>query len=85
MMRTLNTLPGMNSKRVRQLVCRFAAMVTIVLGVTSQLWAQGALLEKEEEPKSYVPVYLIIIFSVGLGLLVICRSGKRTVSFRRDD
>ena len=48
-------------------------------------WAQGARGPADQGPKNYVPSYLIIIFAVGLGLLVICRSGKRSVSFRHDD
>jgi hypothetical protein len=48
-------------------------------------WAQGARGHADQGPKSYVVSYMIIIFAVGLGLLVICRSGKRSVTFRRDD
>lgn len=52
------------------------------LASTASLWAQATAEEPEE--KSYVPSYMIIIFAVGLGLLIICRSGKRTTSFRRN-
>jgi hypothetical protein len=47
-------------------------------------WAQAGLPVEEEEPKTYVPSYMIIIFAVGLGLMMICRAGKRQVTFRRD-
>ena len=46
-------------------------------------WAQGARGPMDSGPKSYVPSYLIIIFAVGLGLLIVCRTGKRTTTFRR--
>jgi hypothetical protein len=40
---------------------------------------------EEPEEKTYVPSYMIIVFAVGLALLMICRSGKRTTSFRREE
>lgn len=44
------------------------------------------LAQDDEGPKGYVPSYLIIMFCVGLALLMICRSGKRSVSLvRRED
>lgn len=48
----------------------------------SPLWAQGST--ESEGPKGYAANYIIIIFAVGLGLLVICKAGKRTTNFRRD-
>lgn len=41
--------------------------------------------EEETPEKTYVPCYLIIFFGVSLGLMMICRAGKRTLDFRRPD
>lgn len=55
----------------------------LVWGISAaQLMAQVP--EEAPKEKNYVPCYLIIFFSVGLGLMMICRAGKRTVEFRRD-
>lgn len=55
----------------------------LVWGVSAaQLMAQPV--QEAPQEKNYVPCYLIIFFAVGLGLMMICRSGKRTVEFRRD-
>ena len=61
------------------------AVSTVWLLAVSECFAQGAAGGVETEEKGYVPSYLIIMFAVGLALLVICRSGKRTTSFRHDD
>lgn len=53
------------------------------LCLSSPAWAQVG--QEEEEPKTYVPVYIIIIAAVGLGLLIICNPSRRQVSFRKDD
>lgn len=55
----------------------------IWLCTAAQVWAQAN--EEEEEPKGWVPSYMIIVFAVSLALMMICRSGKRSVTFRRDD
>ena len=51
--------------------------------MTVPLWAQEY--QEEVEEKTYVPSYMIIIFAVGFALLMICRSGKRSTSFRREE
>lgn len=53
------------------------------LALASSAWAQ--LPDEEVEEKGYVPSYMIIFFAVGLALLMICRSGKRSASFRREE
>jgi hypothetical protein len=53
------------------------------LAMATPVWAQ--LPEEEVEEKGYVPSYMIIFFAVGLALLMICRSGKRSTSFRREE
>jgi hypothetical protein len=45
---------------------------------------RGGPVSEEPQEKNYVPSYMIIMFMVGLGLMLICRSGKRTIDFRRD-
>jgi hypothetical protein len=57
------------------------------LSLAATAWAQRRQQQVvEEEPeKGYVPSYMIIVFLVGFALLMICRSGKRQQSFRRDD
>ena len=53
-----------------------------VLAINQRLFAQefGA----PEEPKSYIPVYIIMIACLGLSLLVMCRAGKRTADFHQE-
>lgn len=53
------------------------------LCLASTTWAQA--FEEEPEAKTYVVSYMIILFAVSFGLLVICRGGKRTVGFRREE
>jgi hypothetical protein len=54
------------------------------LCMTASSWAQQ-LQEEEPEEKTYVPSYLVIVFAVSFGLLVICRGGKRSAGFRREE
>ena len=64
---------------------RWMATVGLIwLCSAAQVWAQ-ANEEEEQEPKGWVPSYMIIVFAVSLALMMICRSGKRSVTFRRDD
>ena len=53
------------------------------LCMTSTTWAQAY--EEEVEEKNYVPSSMIIMFAVRCALMAICRSGKRTVNFRREE
>ena len=55
----------------------------MLLAFNTRLFAQG--FGQEEEPKTYIPVYIIMIACLGLTLLVMCRAGKRTVDFRDSD
>ena len=41
--------------------------------------------DEEDAPKSYVVVYILMIFFVGLALMTMLRTSKRSVSFRQDD
>ena len=52
------------------------------MGMVGPLWAQvGA----EEEPQeSWVTGYALVILSVGLGLFVVCRPGKRSKKVKQD-
>jgi hypothetical protein len=40
--------------------------------------------EEESRQKNYVPVYMIILFSLGLALLIACRSARRSEKIRRE-
>ena len=40
--------------------------------------------EVEQPPKNYVPVYMIILFAIGLALLAACRSARRHEKIRRE-
>lgn len=55
----------------------------MVLSFNANLFAQD--FGQEEEPKTYIPVYIIMIACLGLTLLLMCRAGKRTVDFRDSD
>jgi len=68
--------------RLRRALAQLNMVSWVWLGLVASGWAQEAV---EEEGKTYVPSYMIIIFSVGLALLMICRAGKRSISFRRDE
>ena len=61
---------------LRPFFVRCSTFLAVSIGMATQLWAQvGA----EEEPKeSWVTGYALVILSVGLGLFVICRPGKRS-------
>ena len=65
---------------------RFSLTVAVSFGawslVAGQLLAQAG--EEEEEPKTYIPVYIIMIPAVGLGLLIICNPSRRNISFRKE-
>lgn len=60
-----------------------AAVVFIWMSMAADSWAQG--FAEEEEPRTYVPSYMIIVFAVAFALMMICRSGKRTTSFRVEE
>jgi hypothetical protein len=53
------------------------------LALATNVWAQE--FGEEPEEKGYVPSYMIIFFAVGLALLMICRAGKRSTGFRREE
>jgi len=68
--------------------CRAAIGRVATLVAVWSILAAPLLAAPSEEPveeKTYVPCYLIIFFAVGLGLMMICRAGKRTLEFRRSD
>ena len=70
-------------KQFKKFVPIFGYGLASWLCLASPVWAQVG--QEEEEPKTYVPVYIIIIAAVGLGLLIICNPSRRQVSFRKDD
>jgi hypothetical protein len=64
----------MNRFRYRLIGCSmFLAAVVCHAG---QLWAQAAGTEPETQA-AWVVSYALVILSVGLGLFVICRPGRR--------
>ena len=71
------------TKRFRHLFLMLAVGFGTWSLFAGQLLAQ--IEEEEEEPKAYIPVYIIMIAAVGLGLLIICNPSRRQVSFRKDD
>jgi hypothetical protein len=71
------------ARRIARSSCRWGLVVWGWLLMTATGWAQNY--EPEVEEKTYVPSYMIIIFAVGFALLMICRSGKRATSFRREE
>lgn len=86
-MRRLSNLSRSLSS-VRWSACRAAIRRATTLAAAWLTLAAPLLAAPAEEPveeKTYVPCYLIIFFAVGLGLMMICRAGKRTVEFRRPD
>ena len=66
----------------RQAARWMSTVGVIWLCSAAHVWAQAN--EEEEEPKGWVPSYMIVICAVSLALMMICRAGKREVSFRRD-
>jgi hypothetical protein len=52
------------------------------LASTATCWAQ-TYGEEEPEEKAYAPCYIIIMMCVALGLMMICRTGKRSADVRR--
>ena len=64
------------------LVSRLLAGILVWTIACAPLMAQTP--EEAPKAKNYVPCYLIIFFAVGLGLMMICRAGKRSIEFRRD-
>ncbi len=61
---------------LRPLVFAMLLAATQVLFLPSLVQAQGAK-EEEEETKSWVIPYSLVVSAVGLGLLAICRPGQR--------
>ena len=64
----------------RRFVVAFAVLLTLCIGVADQAWAKGKK-AKEEEPaatgKSYVVPYGLVLMGVTLGLMAVCRPGRR--------
>jgi hypothetical protein len=74
-------------KRFAQAIRTLWAICTITALMTAPVLAQrkGRGIDDADEPKNYVPVYLMIITCVGLALVLICRSSRRSVDFRSMD
>jgi len=70
-------------QRARHAVQWASGVGLVWLSSATNTWAQE--FGEEPEEKTYVPSYMIIVFAVGLALLMICRSGKRSTSFRREE
>ena len=70
-------------RRVRSAASWLTAVALVWISMSATSWAQG--MAEEEEPRTYVPSYMIIIFAVAFALMMICRSGKRTTSFRVEE
>jgi hypothetical protein len=88
----LRTLPGASAMHpwVRKSVDRvwlgwrwFVVVGLVWLCQTSTCLAEAGQ-EQEEKTKNYVPVYMIILFSLGLSLLIVCRSARRDEKIRRE-
>ena len=60
----------------------FVVVGLLWLCQTSTVLAQGP--EEEQKQKNYVPVYMIILFALGLSLLIACRSARRDDKIRRE-
>jgi hypothetical protein len=84
---------GFNEKKMFQLhrtrfltAVRRVIATCLLLAVTcSPVHAQRSRRSADERPKSYVPVYIVIMASVGLALTLICRTSRRTIDFRNPD
>lgn len=68
--------PSTRSIRLRRLVFAVVLAATQVLFQVNFALAQGGELE-EEEAKSWVIPYALVISCVGLGLLAVCRPSQR--------
>lgn len=64
------------STRIRPMVFVVLLAVTQLLFHASPAWAQKTKI-KEEETKSWVFPYALVISCLGLGMLAICRPGQR--------
>jgi hypothetical protein len=64
----------------RRVVVVVAVLLTLCIGAADQAWAKGKK-AKEEEPaatgKSYVMPYGLVLMGVTLGLMAVCRPGRR--------
>ena len=76
-------LPLVRWSSGRALIGRATTFAATWLALAAPLLAAPS--EEPVEEKTYVPCYMIIFFAVGLGLMMICRAGKRTLEFRRPD
>lgn len=62
--------------RLQQWLLRGVTFLAATVGQWCQLYAQGAGDEPETQ-EAWVISYALVIFSVGLGLFVICRPTRR--------
>lgn len=65
-------------RRLGRWLVTSALLLTLLLTGPTTAWAQKKK-QKEEEPptKSYVLPYMIVIMLVSVGLMTVCRPGKR--------
>jgi hypothetical protein len=64
----------------RRFVVIAAVLLTLCMGAADQAWAKGKK-AKEEEPaatgKSYIMPYGLVLMGITLGLMAVCRPGRR--------
>jgi hypothetical protein len=74
-------------QRIRWGVQWFGTVGLVWLCMTATVWAQRrqAPAPEEKPEKTYVPSYMLIVFFVGFALMMMCRSGKRSTGFRREE
>ncbi len=75
--------PPFRPRHMLRMALGMASVWSVWASMVATTWAQGY--QEEVEEKTYVPSYMIIIFAVGFALLMICRSGKRSTSFHREE
>jgi hypothetical protein len=74
----------MNVRRCLRRLGGVAAALVLLLSVTAPVWAQrGKKAVEESTEPSYGLAYALVVLLIVLGLLVICRPGRRTREVKR--
>ena len=68
--------------RILKRLVLFAWTGLFWLAGTAALWAKQVEEEAEGPKASWTMSYILVVLAIGLGLVVICRPGRRSASIR---